>query len=615
MKKLILLLFAINLYAQSPKQVLYSFFDWEYPKIKIESNTIGVIIQDPTGNSAIDNQVSAYATKDLNLRNLKIVAPEKSDYLLVVQPISTQLNTIVDRINNINDVTFIGKVVFSAKLNFTIKRKNEVIYTKDFNYSQSVSEVSAYNNFSIKTEEIANNQIQQLLRNSSVTIYQNCRDIYANTVLYNFFKEIKTTIDFNRKEETLPLYKFKDDDLAEINKSVEAFEFTRKLEDNEENYLKIKNLLLEKIQFWESEVSKYDVTNKKNKKIYWALMANISTSYYALGDNAKALEYKDKALLADYNKNYTYLTEMPEKKIKALALLLNSEGKPFIDFENNDFSQKQNFDAVYFTNQKGKLLINSNVSDQEIAIKKNRVEVIYQVLACSKFYDFLLSVVNNFNEKETDKSLFFKNTDNYFFNLTKHYNELSKELLVADLKNFNIEEKNTILKASNKIYELTDVLYKRLEQSQKTNQENPNSDILKILVMIEDLLAHYPGTSKNEDLKALTNMIFITQDQTLLDLPYLGLLADELTSEGHSEYKNQPKIYQTLFKQYKKTFNNLIASSVLKNLHEKEMIKFDEIVYSFYMPLSREKIENVNTKFKNQYNSESILRILMLFSK
>ena len=231
MKKLILLLFAINLYAQSPKQVLYSFYDWKYPKIKIESSTIGVIVEDPLSKSAIDNQVSAYAIKNLNLRNLHIVAPEKSDYLLYIQPISTELATTVEKINNINDISYIGKIIFSSKLNFTIKRKNEIVYTKDFNYSQVVSDVRAYNNFSIKTEEIANTQVQLLLKNSSVTIYQNCRDVYANTVLYNFFKEIKETIDFSRIEETLPLYKFKDDDLEQINKSVDAFEFTRKLED------------------------------------------------------------------------------------------------------------------------------------------------------------------------------------------------------------------------------------------------------------------------------------------------------------------------------------------------------------------------------------------------
>lgn len=53
-----------------------------------------------------------------------------------------------------------------------------------------------------------------------------------------------------------------------------------------------------------------------------------------------------------------------------MAFLLNPEGKPYIDFEKNDFSKKQNFDAVYFTNGKGKLIINSNVSEKEVAVKK-----------------------------------------------------------------------------------------------------------------------------------------------------------------------------------------------------------------------------------------------------
>ncbi len=619
LKKIFLLLFVVNCFAQSPKQVLYSFYDWKYPKVKIESNKIGVIVEDPTERSVIDNQVSAYAIRNLSLRNLEIVAPTQSDYLLFIQPISTHLDTKVEKITNGNDISYIGQIVFTSKLNFTIKRKNEVVYTKDFNSSQVISEVSAYNNFSIKTEEIANSQIQLLLKNSSGTINQNCYDLYNKDVLYNFFKEIKETIDFTRIEETLPLYKFKDDDLDQINQSVDAFEFTRNLEDTDENYLKIKNLLEEKINFWENEVSKYDVNNKKTKKNYWALMANISTSYYALGDNAKALEFKDKALLVDYNKSYRYLTEMPEKKIKDMAFLLNAEGKPFIDFEKNDFSKKQNFDAVYFTNKKGKLLINSNVSEQELAIKKNRIEVIYNVLACSKFYDFLVSVTNDFNEKEQDKSLFFKNTDAYFFKLTKRYDDLSKELLVADLKNFNVDEKKTILQISNSIHDLTDVLYNRLKVSTIDNKESELAQLVrelnKLFIQQAGILTDYGRSSKKQDLQDLTNMVLISQNRVLLDLPYLGFLADELTTEDHSQYKEHPKIYQSLFKQYKKTFNNLMGSTILKNLHEKETIKFDEIINSFYMPLSREKIENINVKFKNQYNSQSILRILMLFSK
>ncbi len=610
------MLFAVNCFAQSPKQVLYSFYDWKYPKLKIESNKIGVIIEDPSGNSVIENDVSAYAIRDLNFRNLEIVAPEKSDYLLVIQPISTQLTTAVEKVTTGNDISYIGKVVFSAQLNFSIKQKNIVIYRKDFNFSKAVSDVSAYNNFSIKTEEIAANQAQLLLKNSSVTINQNCRDLYSSTVLYNFLKEIKETIDFSRIEETLPLYKFKDDDFEEINKSVDAFEFTRKLEDTDENYLKIKNLLLEKIQFWENEVSKYDVNNKKTKKIYWALMANISTSYYALGDNQKALEFKDKALLVDYNKNYRYLAEMPEKKIKDMAFLLNSEGKPFIDFEKNDFSKKQNFDVVYFANKKGKLLINSNVSEQELAIKKNRVEVIYNVLACSKFYDFLVSVINDFNEKEQDKNLFFKNTDDYFLKLTKRYNDLSKELLVADLKNFNVDEKAAILTASNKIYDLTHLLYERLDKSNNENRSQLVTDVGRLIVEVQNLLTQYPGsTTKKEDLQVLCNMVFITQNRVLLELPYLGFLADELTTEGHSQYKEQPKVYQSIFKQYKKTFNTFIGSDITKNLHEKEAMKVNAIIDSFYFPLNREKIENINEKFKNKYSSNSILRLLMLYSK
>lgn len=622
MKKIFLLLFAINLYAQSPKQVLYSFYDWKYPKIKIESSTISIAIEDSSGNSIIDNQISAYAVKNLNFRNLEIVSPGKSNYLIDIQPISTNLATAVEKNTIGNEISYTGNIIFDAKLNFTIKRNNEIIYTKDFNYSQTVSSVSAYNNYSIKTEEIAKSQAQLLLKNSSVTISQNCRDIYNNIVLYNFFKEIKETIDFSRIEENLPLYKFKDDDFEQINKSVDAFEFTRKLEDTEENYLKIKNLLQESIQFWENEVSKYDANNKKTKKIYWALMANISISYYALGENVKALEFKDKALLADYNKSYRYLTEMPEKRKQELAFILNSEGKPFIDFANNNFSKKQNFDAIYFANGKGKLIINSNVSDEEIAIKKNRVQVIYNVLACSKFYDFLINIVNDFNEKEEEKSLFFKNTDDYFLKLTKRYNDLSKELLVADLKNFNMDEKQAILKASNNIYYLTNVLYDRLNQSsteiKEAGKEKHSTDFdktFRLIIRIKDLLANYEGKTKKQDLQALANMVFISQNKILMDLPYMGLLADELSTEGYSEYTKQTKVYQSLFKQYKKTLNSFFASDILKDLHEKERIKFNDIMYSFYMPLSKEKIENINTKFKNKYNSESIVRLLMLYSK
>jgi hypothetical protein len=617
MKKLILLFFAINAYSQSPKQVLYSFYDWKYPKVKIESNTISIQIEDPTEKSVIDNEVSAYLIKGLNFRNLEIVTPEKSDYLLFIQPINTQLSTTVEKSNFITETSYIGKVYFTSKLNFTIKRKNEIVYTKDFNYSEVVTDVSAYNNYSIKTPEIANQLIQEKLKNESWTILSKCQETYLNNVIYGFFKEIKQTIDFERIAEKLPLYKFKDSpEFEEINKSIDDLSVLNNLEDNTDNNLKTKKLIAEKIQFWENEVLKYDYNDKKTRKIYWALMANISIGYYALGDNTKALEFKDKALLVDYNKSYRYLAEMPLENIKDRSFVFDENGKPFVAFESNNFSKKQNFDAVYFANKKGKIIINSDVSEKDLAIKKDRVQVIYNVLACSKFYDFLRKIVADFNEKEEDKSLFFKNTDGYFLKLTERYNNLSKELLVADLKNFNIDEKNAILKTSNKIYDLTNLLYERLNKSKNENQSTLISQLDKTIVILQNLLANYPGdTSKKEELQALANMVFISQNKILLELPYLGILADELSTEGHSEYTEQPKIYQSLFKQYKKTLNSFFASDILKNLHEKEIIKFDEIMYSFYVPLSRAKIENINTEFKNKYNSESILRLLMLYSK
>jgi hypothetical protein len=620
MKKLILLLFVINIYAQSPKQVLYSFYDWKYPKIKVESNKISIVIDDPADKSVIDNQVSAYLTKGLNFRNLEIVTPEKSDYSLFIQPINTQLSTTVEKSSFITETSYVGKIVFTSKLNFTIKRKNEVVYSKDFNYFEVVSDVSAYNNYSIKTPEIASQLIQQKLQNESGTILSKCQDIYQSNVIYGFFKEIKQTIDFERIEENLPLYKFKDSpEFEEINKSVDDLSVLKNLEDNIDNDLKTKKLIAEKIQFWENEVLKYDYSNKKTRKIYWALMANISTGYYALGDNTKAIEFKDKALFADYNKSYTYLAEMPLQKIKDQGLVFDKNGKPFVAFESNNFSKKQNFDAVYFANSKGKMILNSDISEEDLAIKKDRVQVVYQVLACSKFYDFLANVITDFNEKEEDKSLFFKNTDGYFLKLTERYNNLSKELLVANLKNFNMDEKNVILKASNTIHDLTDILYERLNQSiiesKHSEIEKVVSDMNKAFLKLDDLLLNYGGNSNKADLQTLANMVFAGQNKTLLELPYLGLLADELTTEVHSEYTEQPKIYQSLFKQYKKTLNTFFASDILKNLHEKEKIKFDNIMYSFYVPLSRAKIENINTEFKNKYNSESILRLLMLYAK
>lgn len=172
------------------------------------------------------------------------------------------------------------------------------------------------------------------------------------------------------------------------------------------------------------------------------------------------------------------------------------------------------------------------------------------------------------------------------------------------------------MKTSNKIHDLTDVLYERLNKSKNENHSQALTDLGKTIVQLKDLLTNYPGeTTKKQDLQVLANMVFITQNKELLELPYLGFLANELTTEGNSQYKAQPKIYQTLFKQYKKTLNNFVGSDVLKNLHDKEVIKFDEIFNSFYMPLSREKIENINVNFKNKYSSESITRLLMLYSK
>ncbi|WP_055437116.1 hypothetical protein [Lacinutrix algicola] len=62
-----------------------------------------------------------------------------------------------------------------------------------------------------------------------------------------------------------------------------------------------------------------DKTDKKEKKIYWNLLSNISGVYYALGNYDKAIDYAKLRETVDYNKKWCFNLEIAEKRKEVVA--------------------------------------------------------------------------------------------------------------------------------------------------------------------------------------------------------------------------------------------------------------------------------------------------------
>lgn len=76
-----------------------------------------------------------------------------------------------------------------------------------------------------------------------------------------------------------------------------------------------KNVVEGILPLFENELNKItDKEDKKQKKMYWSLLSNISGAYYALGNYDKAIEYAKMRQNIDYNNKWRYNLEISEKR-------------------------------------------------------------------------------------------------------------------------------------------------------------------------------------------------------------------------------------------------------------------------------------------------------------
>lgn len=609
-------IFSVIGFSQRPKEHILKFKSWEYPKYYIPDTKIGIVSDESVPDRY---KINFFTLKNLNFRSLQIVRPQEATYVLYIKPLRCVYEPEINKALLPNETS--GKVVMNADFHCVIKKNDEVVFDFISNEKRTVLE---------RKLPLQQNEFEKAIMEEVITHEKNFPkhydDLYLKSV-DNFIYFLKNDLDFVPKELPYVLYSFEDKELENITHSViETISLFESGQLHREN-------LLQKILFWEDLATQYSLSDKKQKRIYWALMQNISASYFFLGDYPKALEYKEKARLTAYKNNYHYPAHNIQK------ILENRSSYQYIapikDFENMDFSQTQNFSNIE--------IINSNVLTEDFAqeeredfeIKNKKVEVISKILYLDSSFEFLKRIskyAETFNKEryEDDKKRGEeKRLRSYYLSIDETYQNLinenlvkSEELKTFDVSVFSEEEKlliADIAKAINSTY--SGLKGTKLAEDSYNKTVDPTNLIdeyvkylSELIILIDQKLVTYYeeiNQQKNDKISLLYDKFFKYKGKDIKKIPYLNYLAYTLTHSQILNPKNNFELYEKYHKEYNKIYFDLFYSTDFNQIHHKDIDILLHPAVSPYYKLAMHKPNKENIP-NFTYDENSIKKILLL---
>ena len=214
--------------------------------------------------------------------------------------------------------TYTGIVEVSSTIKLVVKdTKGNILLDKLYTDKYKTESASVFKNFSIKSSAIALSQIKKQY-NANIKEYRYDKNTSAvSTVVSRIATDLKTKFSSYYESQRVNLFlikkeeKYGMDTNAQVEKLI-AFSTNKYNDDYTKN---LNALAKESLAKFESELLKItDKTDKKQKKMYWSLLSNISGVYYALGNFDKAIEYAKLRQEIDYNKKWRFNLEIAEKR-------------------------------------------------------------------------------------------------------------------------------------------------------------------------------------------------------------------------------------------------------------------------------------------------------------
>lgn len=643
LNKYIILIVVLPLFAiaQKPKQKVGYHYSYNFPTLKITSTKLGFVIDEKSVPTSVvvkegkskrylsegiieaNTTIPVFILDNLALRTLKLVPKNEAEIILTLSAVppsfiisstekrgGTPTEPVINHessleykcgiaihIQDSKDNVLYNDIVSSKSLLLTLKGHSSSIAAIKNMEDTFLSNVGQYN-------ELATNA-------------------FLNECLSKTVQSIKEIIDVSLNKEKFFLYTFgkkKGFELDQINESVEDLEEVISYKSTVETPEELKKIMLPKIEFWKNETKKYNSEDKKQVKIYWGLLANISGAYYAIGEYEKALETAQKLNSVDFRDDYSYLTELPAEKLQNKIAYFNVNGTPLKDYLNMDYSQDQNSDFIEYKNvEEGLISLNHIKTKEGYETRIKKANYLFKVFSVRSYYDELIKMSKQFTDRG-DNTVGYDTKDSFFVELVNRIATQSDSLKYTDLEVFDDSDKIIVTKINNQISQIFNSIKKEMDVD--TKKDKTERDVFENIDML--ILLLNKNTDKTDrtlkdldsDILSLKKNILVKNIDVLDKLPYLELLVGELTSEDKLSFREHPDLYKKVYENYKKNYATVFfdSNNLTKSLHHREVSKFRKHL-KFYESIYKEDVENVGQKFKNAYNKSRVVEILMLFIK
>ncbi|MFA8436724.1 MAG: hypothetical protein ACEPOZ_19625 [Marinifilaceae bacterium] len=253
--------------------------------------------------------------------------------------------------------TFTGELLGVCNVSVSVEDKqgNKLYETKK-QAKDLLAEVSSLNNLVITKEDVAFDQIIKKY-NKKPEEYKKKLIKSLNDNIVKLGRKVVQNIDFYIQSTKLPIYtikKKKGYDFTGVNGKTKQFMDVVSQSYSDQYQSMVSDSARSVVDFWKQEMQKYDPQNKKDKKVLWSLLSNITSAYYIIGDYENAIENTEKLNDLNHRWNNKTIEKLAENRVKLIALHKNSDGSPKREYLSVNYKDenravcKENAEGTYF---------------------------------------------------------------------------------------------------------------------------------------------------------------------------------------------------------------------------------------------------------------------------
>ncbi len=338
MKKIFIYFFLLtcNIYGQKIDKQVANVDSWTIPSNLgfQQMNSFGVNVEKPINMSLFyENDPKVYKAMDFEsfpkyydkpafwlsgykslLFNFRQYYEDSlSDFTINIKIVKSYISIETKKREERGSVAYEGIIrgVNVVKMDF-VDKNGKILNSLSDKSEKELRNIAVSNNYPITTKELALKLAKEDYDKNSMDYYKGNFD-ELTSLLSSISYKVKNDIDIYLVKEPYTFYTIKDNDLdfSMVNKNVKNIVDNSNREYHPHDYYQQINESAQKsIEEWKVELTKYKTDNKKEMKMVWAILYDITSAYLILGDYANATSYVSQMKGLNYEKKETsYLEE------------------------------------------------------------------------------------------------------------------------------------------------------------------------------------------------------------------------------------------------------------------------------------------------------------------